>query len=56
MLYNEFIFKKNVFITGMKYMENFIILFLCKFWEFLPIFHILIFKAFKGGSKVGALV
>ena len=35
-------------------MKNFIIFFVCKFWEFLPIFSH--FKELKGGSKGGALV
>jgi hypothetical protein len=39
----------------MKYIKNFII-FLCKFWEFLPIFSQKIFKELQGGSKGGALV
>ena len=37
-------------------MKNFIIFVCVNFGEFYRFFHILIFKAFKGGSKGGALV
>jgi hypothetical protein len=56
MLYNKFILKTPFFISGMKYMKNFIIFFCVNFGNFYRFFHILIFKAFKGGSKGGALV
>ena len=56
MLYNKSILKKTFFISGVKYMKNFIIFVCANFGKFYRFFHILIFKAFKGGSKGRALV
>ena len=50
MLYNKSILKKTFFISGVKYMKNFIIFVCANFGKFYRFFHILIFKEFKRGE------